>query len=125
MNTAASTLVRWPQLQQTPLLPGITAAVRMGDQLSAALFLLEANALVPRHTHPNEEFGQVIAGSLELTAGSETAVLTVGEAFLIPGDLPHSAIAGPDGCTLLECYAPPRDPNPRDPNPASRTEAAS
>jgi len=120
VNPSASTVLRWPELTQTSLLPGISAALSMGSQLSATLFLLEPNAVVPRHRHPNEEFGQIINGSLELTSGTETASLTIGEAFLIPGDLPHSAIAGSEGCTLLECYAPPRNPDP-----ASRTEAVS
>lgn len=120
MNASPSTIVRWPELRQMPLLPGISAAVSMGSQLSASLFLLEANAVVPRHSHPNEEFGQIIKGSLELTWGTDTTVLQVGEAFLIPGDMPHSAIAGPDGCELLECYSPPRNPDP-----ASQTEKVS
>jgi quercetin dioxygenase-like cupin family protein len=119
MNTAESAIIRWPSLTQTALLPGVSAAVRMGGQLSATLFQLAPHAVVPRHSHPNEEFGQLIAGSLTLTAGDETADLAAGEAFLIPGELPHAATAGADGCTLLECYAPPRNPDP-----ASRKEAA-
>lgn len=102
------------------LLPGITAAVSMGSQLSATLFLLEPGAVVPLHSHPNEEFGQIIKGSLELTWGTDTTVLQVGEAFLIPGGMPHAAVAGSDGCELLECYSPPRNPAP-----ASQTERAS
>lgn len=92
----------------------------MGGQLSATLFVLEPNAVVPLHHHPNEEFGQVLEGSLELTTDSGTETLGEGEAFLIPGEMLHSAVAGPSGCRLLECYAPPRHPDP-----ASRAEKAS
>lgn len=112
MTDSASRLLRWSEEPQTPLLPGVTSAVRMGDQLSASLFLLEPGAVVPRHQHINEEFGQILGGSLTLTSGIETVHLQTGDAFLIPGDMPHSATAGPQGCRLLECYAPPRDPDP-------------
>jgi quercetin dioxygenase-like cupin family protein len=101
----------WSGLEVYAPLPGITGSVRMGADLSAATFWLEPGAVVPRHHHINEEFGQVISGSLELEVGDEERrLLSVGEAFLIPGDVPHAAAAGPEGCVLLECYSPPRNP---------------
>ena len=101
---------QWDALTQYAPLPGITGSVRAGAELSAAIFRLEPGAVVPRHHHVNEEFGQVLSGELELTVGDETSELVAGEAFLIPGDVPHAAVAGPGGCVLLECYAPPRNP---------------
>ncbi len=112
MNTSASTILRWPQLEQQQPLAGITASVTSGSRLSAAMFLMEPGAVVPDHSHDNEEFGQVVKGSLQLTWGSETTILEAGEAFLLPAGVPHGARAGADGCELLECYAPPRNPIP-------------
>lgn len=100
----------WDELTQHAPIPGISGSVRTGAELSAAIFRLEPAAVVPLHHHVNEEFGQVISGSLELRVDDEVSVLEVGEAFLIPGNVPHAAVAGPDGCVLLECYAPPRNP---------------
>ena len=116
MATADPTL-RWPDLDSVALLPGITVSLAHGQRLSAALYSLDPGAEVPEHSHENEEFGQVLAGSLELTTGGRTRTLTVGDGFLLTGGEPHSAVAGPDGCQLLECYAPPRIPAP--PSPAS------
>jgi len=76
------------------------------------MFLMEPGAVVPDHSHDNEEFGQVLKGSLELTWGAETTTVETGEAFLLPAGVPHAARAGADGCELLECYAPPRNPIP-------------
>lgn len=112
MTEGRATLLRWPDRTAQPLLPGVTATGHLGRQLSATLFQLDPHAQVPRHSHPNEEFGQILAGSLDLRTGGESSTLGPGEGFLIPGDLPHEAQAGPEGCTLLECYAPPRDPRP-------------
>lgn len=110
MTSPDSAVISWEDLPQYGPIPGITGSVRMGDQLSAALFRLEPGAVVPRHQHPNEEFGQVLSGSLELEAGDESSSLVTGDSFLIPGNVPHAAVAGAEGCLLLECYAPPRNP---------------
>jgi quercetin dioxygenase-like cupin family protein len=120
MHTSSSAVIDWQALEDAPLLPGVRAAVRMGKHMSAAEFRLDPGAVVPLHHHANEEFGQVIEGSLALTVAGETTRLETGGAFLIPGDVPHSATAGADGCVLLECYAPARNPDP-----ASRGEKVS
>ena len=120
MTHADSTVIAWDQLPQAQPVPGITGSVQLGAELSAALFRLEPGAVVPRHHHVNEEFGQVLTGSLELETGSERSTLAAGESFLIPGNVPHAAVAGPEGCLLLECYAPPRNPFvPQDPSVTS------
>jgi len=108
------TVLRWAERDRREALPGITASVALGERLSAALFTLEPGAVVPEHTHDNEEFGQVISGSLELTTDGQTVTLGAGDGFLLPAGVRHGARAGAEGCELLECYAPPRDPVPSD-----------
>ena len=108
------TVLRWAERDHRAALPGITASVAAGERLSAALFTLEPGAVVPEHTHDNEEFGQVISGSLELITDGQTVTLAAGDGFLLPAGVRHRAQAGAEGCELLECYAPPRDPVPSD-----------
>lgn len=112
MSATPPQLLRWATHEASNPLPGIAAAVAVGTQLSAAVFTLAADAVVPDHDHPNEEFGQVLSGSLELRWGGQVAVLTAGEGFILPAGVPHGARALGDGCELLECYAPPRVPTP-------------
>jgi quercetin dioxygenase-like cupin family protein len=115
MTDAESAVIEWARLPQHAPVAGVKGSVRLGAELSAALFRLEPGAVVPRHHHVNEEFGQVLSGTLELEAGNETSELVEGDSFLIPGNVPHAAVAGPQGCLLLECYAPARNPfAPRD-----------
>lgn len=87
---------------------GVTASSALGAQLSASLYILEPGVVVPEHSHPSEEFGQVLSGSLELLHAGSTHVLGAGQAFLVAGGVLHGARAGDEGCRLLECYAPPR-----------------
>jgi quercetin dioxygenase-like cupin family protein len=107
---AADPTIDWDELRQAGPVPGVAAALAHGEQLSAALYTLDPGTLVPTHAHGNEEFGQVIRGSLELRHAGGTVVLGAGDAFLLPGGVEHGARAGADGCLLLECYAPPRIP---------------
>jgi quercetin dioxygenase-like cupin family protein len=105
---ASPPTIAWDALRAPGPVPGITAAVTSGEQLSAALYTLEPGVLVPPHAHHNEEFGLVLRGTLELRHGGGTDVLRAGEAFLLRGGAEHGARAGQDGCELIECYAPPR-----------------
>jgi quercetin dioxygenase-like cupin family protein len=102
--------VSWPERSKPGPVHGVIAAEAHGAQLSAALYRLDPATNVPDHSHDNEEFGQVISGSLELRCAGETLALRPGDAFIVPGGVEHGARAGSDGCELLECYAPPRAP---------------
>ena len=112
MTAHPQELLRWSTRESSQPLPGITASVALGAQLSAAVFTLAPGAVVPHHEHPNEEFGQVLRGSLELRWADQVHVLTAGEGFILPAGVAHGARALDDGCELLECYAPPRVPTP-------------
>jgi quercetin dioxygenase-like cupin family protein len=111
--------IHWSSLPVHTPVAGITGQVHMGVDLSVALFQLRPGAVVPRHHHVNEEFGQVLSGSLELEVDTVASRLTAGDGFLIPGNVPHAAVAGPEGCLLLECYAPARNPFVPQPQGAS------
>jgi quercetin dioxygenase-like cupin family protein len=99
-------MISWQALEDP--VPGVQAAAAAGAHLSAARYTLSAGALVPLHSHPNEEFGVVLRGSLELRHGHRSEILQAGDAFLLAGGDEHGARAGADGCELVECYAPPR-----------------
>lgn len=117
---AQDPVLDWASLAAPAPIAGITAAVASGERLSAALFTLAAGAVVPEHTHDNEEFGQVLRGSLELRWADQVRVLVAGDAFILPAGVPHGAHALDDGCELLECYAPPRNPVPPGPTGGPR-----
>lgn len=111
--------IDWAALTEHTPLPGVSGSVRLGRELSAAIFRLEPEAVVPVHQHPNEEFGQVLSGALELEVAGDRHVLHSGDGFLIPANVPHSAVATAEGCRLLECYAPARNPLVPQPGGAS------
>lgn len=85
---------------------GITARAVDGDRMTIAVIDLEPNAALPQHQHENEQLGFVITGIMTMRVGSETRELKAGDTYSIPSNVPHDAVAGPDGCTVTDAFAP-------------------
>ncbi len=92
-----------------PLLPGVTIRPAWGEKIMVVYLALEPNALVPDHTHPHEQMGYVLEGSVEMTIGGEKKVAKKGEGYLIPSNVKHRALAGPQGAVALDIFSPPRE----------------
>ncbi|WP_431245539.1 cupin domain-containing protein [Leifsonia xyli] len=58
------------------------------------------------HTHPGEEVGYIVAGTVEMRIrDAETLLLHAGSGFLIPPDTPHNARdLGPGTGRMLSTY---------------------
>jgi quercetin dioxygenase-like cupin family protein len=67
---------------------------------------LGPNVRVPEHHHENEQLGIVIQGSVTFTIGGESRELGPGETYVIPSHVPHHVVAGPEGCTVFDVFAP-------------------
>ena len=87
---------------------GIVGRAVQGDQATLALLELEANSIVPEHSHPNEQLGICVEGSLTFTIGGETREIGPGGTWRILGSVPHSVVTGPDGAVVVEAFAPAR-----------------
>jgi len=85
---------------------GIIARVVNGDRLTMAVVDLTPNVTLPEHHHENEQLGFVITGVITMRIGSEKRELHPGDTYFIPSHVPHEALAGPDGCTVTDVFAP-------------------
>ena len=91
------------------LAPGVTAKIFSGEKLMFSLVTLAPDAIVPTHTHPHEQVGMMVSGTMEFTIAGETRVLSGNAMYLVPGGMPHAAKAGPGGAVALDAFAPPRE----------------
>ena len=80
-----------------------------GTEMLVSRVDFDPHVVVPEHKHPHEQFGVVLTGELRLTVDGEELVLGPGEMYLIPGNVPHSAVAGPEGFTAAEVFSPIRE----------------
>jgi quercetin dioxygenase-like cupin family protein len=87
---------------------GITARAIEADRMTIAVVELDPGAVLPEHQHENEQLGFVIAGTLTMRIGTEEQALKAGDMYAIPSDVPHDAVAGPEGCVVADVFAPPR-----------------
>jgi quercetin dioxygenase-like cupin family protein len=85
---------------------GITARAVNGDRITMAVIDLDPNVALPEHHHENEQLGFVIVGIITMRIGSEKQELQAGDTYSIPSNVPHDALAGPDGCTVADVFAP-------------------
>jgi quercetin dioxygenase-like cupin family protein len=90
------------------LTDGVIARAVEGERMTMAVVELDPNAVSPAHHHENEQLGFVIAGSIVMRIGTEEQELAPGDTYTIPADVSHDAVAGPDGATVLDVFAPVR-----------------
>jgi quercetin dioxygenase-like cupin family protein len=79
-----------------------------GERAMLARLVLRKGAVVPEHSHENEQITYVLAGALRFTMG-DGRVMTVGagQVLVIPSNMPHRAEAVEDTVDL-DVFTPPR-----------------
>lgn len=88
--------------------PLIDRQMVWGERGMLARIILRKGAIVPRHSHENEQITYVLDGALRFTLG-DGRLITVGsgEVLVIPSNLPHQAEALEDTIDL-DVFSPPR-----------------
>jgi quercetin dioxygenase-like cupin family protein len=78
---------------------------------SATLNLVKMvpGAELPLHDHPHQQIGLVLSGVLLLSADGREHEIGPMSAYVVPGGLPHRGVAGPDGCVVVDAFAPARE----------------
>jgi quercetin dioxygenase-like cupin family protein len=119
MNTAAATNTteaniakhyRWDDLPAEELKGGLSRRLITGDRMMIAHVYLKKDAVVPKHSHENEQITYILEGVLHFRLGENgerEVTVRAGEVLVIPSYLPHSAVALED--TLdVDVFNPPR-----------------
>ncbi len=91
------------------LAPGLTTRVFPGEQAMLSVVTIGPNAMGSIHSHPQEQWGVLLEGTaVRIDDGVETQVKK-GDFWRTPGNAVHGMRGGPDGCVVLDIFAPPRD----------------
>lgn len=111
-SAAQQTAMTWARRADTPAFtpaPGIRVQPLIGNSLMTCWISMDPGAVVVEHSHPNEQLGVVVQGSVTITVGDETREMLNGDAYVVPPDLVHSGVAGSEGVLLVETFVPIRD----------------
>jgi quercetin dioxygenase-like cupin family protein len=79
-----------------------------GERITMAVVELAPNAVVPGHTHEQEQLGMVIEGRVTFDLDGEVRELGPGGSWRITSMRPHQVTAGPEGAIVLDVFSPTR-----------------
>lgn len=101
---------KWDDMPKETVTPLLDRRLIVGNRMMLAHIYLKKGAIVPLHSHDNEQLTYVLTGALRFWIGSETGetiVIGPGEVLVIPSNIPHKAEALED--TLdVDVFCPPR-----------------
>ena len=87
---------------------GLSTRIFPGDQAMISVVRFEPNAEGTLHHHEEEQWGFLVEGSATRIQGDERIEVSKGDFWRTPGNVPHTMIAGPQGATVFDVFAPPR-----------------
>lgn len=101
---------QWSDVKEERVTDVISRKLITGDQMMIAQVFLKKDAVVPQHSHHNEQITYIISGALHFWIGAnreKEVIVRAGEVLHLPSNLPHEAKALED--TLdVDIFNPPR-----------------
>jgi unsaturated pyranuronate lyase len=88
---------------------GVLARAIHTERLTIGFLDIEPNVQVPEHRHANEQVGFALRGTITMVVDGKTRVIKAGHTYTIPSNVSHSATAGPEGVSVVDVFAPPRE----------------
>ena len=101
---------RWEDLPKEPLKEDLSRRLISTERMMLAQVFLEKGAVVPLHSHENEQLTYILEGTLRFWLGedeSDTVDVRAGEVLHIPSWLPHKAEAL-EATLDVDIFNPPR-----------------
>jgi quercetin dioxygenase-like cupin family protein len=89
--------------------PGIRIkTIASGERVLMSKFFLDAGTKLPLHSHPNEQIGYLLSGSIVLYIGDASREIKPGDSWCVPSCAEHRADIIEDSCAL-EIFSPVRE----------------
>ncbi len=113
MSTPSVRQTKWEDVPLETIKDGVTRRVFTGERMMIAHVHIDKGAIVPWHSHENEQLTYIVEGALRFWLGEEGSddyqetVVSAGEVLFIPSNVPHKAEALEDTFDL-DVFNPPR-----------------
>lgn len=91
------------------LAEGLSTRIFVGEHVMLSVVTIEPHAAGDTHSHPEEQWGYLVEGSGIRTQDGHPVRVEAGDFWRTPGGVPHSFEGGPEGATVLDIFAPPRE----------------
>jgi len=92
-----------------PVLAGVVRrTIGVGAHTLLAEFKLAKGAVIPAHSHPQEQTGYLVSGHLRFLIAGVEHVARTGDSWTIPGGVEHGVTVLKDS-VAIEVFSPVRD----------------
>ena len=98
----------WKTMEIEQLNDKLSRQMISGKNATISQLLLKKGAVVPRHSHMNEQYSWIISGALKFVFDDREILVGEGEILLIPANVAHSAVALEDTVDV-DIFAPRRE----------------
>ena len=98
----------WHSISPRTMVPGFHGRFIHSANMTFALWEIDEGAVLPEHSHPQEQVTQMIFGAFELTVDGITHPLSEGQVLVIPSHAIHSGRAI-TVCKILDIFSPMRE----------------
>ena len=88
---------------------GVVFCPVFGKNLSLNFVVFPPHSGFPTHAHPEEQISIVREGTMEITVGDITKMVSPGDVIVFPSDVPHSGRTDEVACSLIDTFSPPRE----------------
>ena len=98
----------WKNVEAEKMNDLLSRQMISGENATISQLLMKRGAVVPRHSHVNEQYSWILSGSLKFIFDDREILVGAGEVLLIPAHVPHSAVALEDTVDV-DFFAPRRE----------------
>jgi quercetin dioxygenase-like cupin family protein len=98
----------WKTMEMEQLNDKLSRQMISGENATISQLVLKKGAVVPRHSHTNEQYSWIISGSLKFIFDDREVLVGAGEILVIPPNVAHSAVALEDTVDV-DIFAPRRE----------------
>ena len=99
---------RWDQVEKERLSDALSRQMIHGDTMTVARIDLKKGAVVPEHSHHNEQISMVERGALRFVLAGVEKIMRPGDMLKIPPHVPHSVEALEDS-VAVDLFSPRRE----------------
>ena len=101
-------LYNWDSIAEEPLNPLISRKVIHTERMTVCRIRLKKGAVVPTHSHENEQVTMIESGALRFTFEHSDKVIRSGDTLTIPPHAPHRVEALEDSLAV-DLFSPVRE----------------
>ncbi len=95
-------------IEPKELAPGYSAKMVHSKNMTLVYWDVQANHVLPEHSHPHEQVVNLIEGTFALTIDEETRILEPGTVVIIPSNASHTG-KGITDCKIIDVFYPVRE----------------